>query len=312
MWHFVALDQLRGMAAVLVLLDHAGCILFGVDLVPRNLLAVQFFFMLSGFVLASGYEARLRAGLGTVDFLRRRMIRLYPLLWLGVAFGAAVLRSTDPGFATDPGALLAVLLAMLCLPSPDGSFGFGFGRFPVNPPEWSLFFELVANVGFAVVAPRLNRCTLTIFAIGASLLYGGMTAAVWPEPLPFWREAMGAAGAFGTGIAIWRWLPEGRQFVRSLPVSVLVLTLTSVCMLPEAVGPAVTPIAMIVVFPAVIALGAAKGRYGRPSALGALSYPLYILHWPLLLLVRAWLLPVAGPYVAFGVGISSTGVSGQV
>jgi peptidoglycan/LPS O-acetylase OafA/YrhL len=296
------LDQLRGVAAVLVLLDHAGCIFFGIDLVPRNLLAVQFFFMLSGFVLASGYDAKLRAGMGIAEFMRRRAIRLYPLILLGAVFGAVVLRSTDPAFAIDPGAAIAVLLAMGCLPGPDGAYSFGFGRFPLNPPEWSLFFELAANAGFAVIAPRLNRYWLAIIAIAASALYGAMTVAAWPEPVAFWGEAIGAIGAFGTGVSIWRWQLGRARSCGSWPARLLGLALASICIIPDSFGPALTPLATIVLFPALIVFGAAKGRSEGSSWLGALSYPLYILHWPTLLLVRAWLLPVSSVYVSFGVG----------
>lgn len=292
--NFVVLDRLRGVAALLVLLDHAGCILLGRDLVARNLLAVQFFFMLSGFVVACGYDARMREGMGTPDFIRRRVIRLYPLILLGAGIGAIVLLATDPAFASDPMALFTLLLAILCVPAPEA--GFGFGRFPVNPPEWSLFFEIAANFAFATVLTRISRHALIGVAISASGLYAALTIAFWPGAMPFWCEGVGAAGTFSTGIVLWR-LHAGGMVFRWAPTSLALSgMLVAICASPLSLGPALAPLASLVLFPAIILAGAAHGRGPRGSAgLGALSYPLYILHWPVLLLARAWLMPVIGP-----------------
>ena len=292
--NFAVLDRLRGVAALLVLLDHAGCVLLGRDLVPRNLLAVQFFFMLSGFVVACGYDARMRAGMGFGNFILRRVIRLYPLILLGAGFGGATLLATDPAFATEPTSLLALLLAILCVPAPD--MGFGFGRFPVNPPEWSLFFEIAANLAFATVLPRIGRTTLIGVAIGTSLLYAALTIAFWPGSMPFWCEGVGAAGTFSTGIVLWRLHVRGVVFRWAPSWLALSLTLVAICASPLSLGPSLTPLASLVLFPAIILAGAAHGRcQSGPTGLGALSYPLYILHWPVLLLARAWLMPVIGP-----------------
>jgi peptidoglycan/LPS O-acetylase OafA/YrhL len=299
--NFVVLDRLRGVAALLVLVDHAGCILLGRDLVPRNLLAVQFFFMLSGFVVACGYEARMQAGMSAHHFLLRRAIRLYPLIFLGVAVGTGALLVTNPAFARSPDAFLTVLLAFVCWPAPEA--GFSFGRFPVNPPEWSLFFELAANLGFATVLPWLRRRAVTLLAIGASVLYAALTIKYWPGSMPFWCEGIGAAGAFSTGIALWRrhqdvaFLYQAPRPVLAWPV--LALVFTAVCMAPLPLGPFVSPLAGLALFPAIILAGAAHGRSkGKPDLLGALSYPIYILHWPVVLLVREWLAPIIAPTLA--------------
>ena len=88
--HFDVLDGLRGVAALLVLLGHETAIVFGTSgsLAPRKELAVAFFFMLSGFVISSAYEDHLRRGMPATDFLARRVIRLYPLIALGIAVGS--------------------------------------------------------------------------------------------------------------------------------------------------------------------------------------------------------------------------------
>jgi peptidoglycan/LPS O-acetylase OafA/YrhL len=80
------LDGLRGLAALAVVLLHCSE-LFVLDWVPHNAyLAVDFFFLLSGYVLARGFERKLRQG-WAIDFLRRRLIRLYPLVVAGSLIG---------------------------------------------------------------------------------------------------------------------------------------------------------------------------------------------------------------------------------
>lgn len=295
--NFVDLDRLRGIAAVLVLIDHAGCLLLGRDLVPRNLLAVQFFFMLSGFVVACGYEARMLSGMSARGFILRRAIRLYPLLLLGAAFGTGALLVTDPAFAADPQAMLSVLMAILCLPIMQET-AFGFGRFPINPPEWSLFFEIAANLGFAMLLPLIRKQILVLVAIGTSATYAVVTIAYWPGSLPFWCEGIGATGAFSTGIVLWRLHCQARKPRRTLgrwSLAILSVILAAICMAPPSLGPVVTPLATLVIFPAIILAVAANGRSpGGSTALGALSYPLYILHWPILLLAREWIMPLIG------------------
>lgn len=305
--NFAVLDRLRGVAALLVLVDHAGCVLLGRDLVPRNLLAVQFFFMLSGFVVACGYDARMRAGMGAGDFILRRVIRLYPLILLGAALGACTLLATDPFFATAPTPLLTVLLAVFCIPSPEA--GFGFGHFPVNPPEWSLFFEIAANLAFATVLPRLSRQALIGVAIGASLLYAALTIVYWPGSMPFWCEGIGAVGTFGIGIVLWRLHARGMAFRWTPSWPALSASLVGVCISPMSLGPLMSPLTNLVLFPAIILVGATHGRRQTGSGwLGALSYPLYILHWPVLLLARAWLMPVIGPTLTIPVACVVAGL----
>ncbi|HEY8254564.1 MAG TPA: acyltransferase family protein, partial [Rhizomicrobium sp.] len=87
--HFEILDGLRGVAAIAVLVGHASILFLQSTWVPRKLLAVQFFFMLSGFVITHAYEGKLRAGMTWREFMLRRIIRLYPLIVLAALVGFA-------------------------------------------------------------------------------------------------------------------------------------------------------------------------------------------------------------------------------
>lgn len=99
-YHFATLDGLRGVAALLVLLGHATAIDLSpaLTLVPRKLLAVEFFFMLSGFVVAYAYEDRFRAGFSVREFLLRRAVRLYPMIVVGACLGTIQCAVALPAF----------------------------------------------------------------------------------------------------------------------------------------------------------------------------------------------------------------------
>lgn len=297
--NFVVLDRLRGVAALLVLIDHAGSLLFGFDPVPRNHLAVHFFFMLSGFVIACSYDQSLRTSLSAIAFLRLRAIRLYPLVTVGSLLGALSLWVSDPRFAADPMALPAVAMSALSLPI--GTPGFGFGHFPVNPPEWSLFFELMMNFGFALIAPRLSLRHITVLALLGSASHAMLRVVAWPHPMPFAAEALGALGAFAAGVALWRWRDRHGDMRHPGHQAVLIGALVAICMVPLQAGWLFEPLVTMLAFPLLILAGAAHGRTaGVTSRLGAVSYPLYILHWPVLIVAQAWLVPILGAAGAAG------------
>src|SRR5215210_2241655 len=83
-----SLNGLRGLAALIVVLFHAAA-LIGTQLAPGGYLAVDLFFILSGFVIAHAYDHRFAEGLGPLAFIRYRIIRFYPLYLLGLAIGAS-------------------------------------------------------------------------------------------------------------------------------------------------------------------------------------------------------------------------------
>ncbi len=97
---FLALDAMRGVAALIVVFFHSPG-LFGRFLFTRGYLAVDFFFMLSGFVLTFAFQSKLDAGLKTVTFVKQRLVRLYPLYFLGLTLGLldAVFQRTSGQFS---------------------------------------------------------------------------------------------------------------------------------------------------------------------------------------------------------------------
>ena len=145
----LALDALRGVAACTVVLFHrASRMPF-----PKGYLAVDFFFMLSGFVLTFAYQEKLDGGWSTRDFLATRIARLYPLYLLGFVLGLLVALS-DPAIHFGPQGWVSAIPNLLLLPAWVGPHSKPPHAFPYNIPAWSLFFEVVANVLHALFLRR--------------------------------------------------------------------------------------------------------------------------------------------------------------
>jgi peptidoglycan/LPS O-acetylase OafA/YrhL len=150
---FVCLDALRAIAALCVVLFHLRLWWFHIPLFDHAYLAVDFFFCLSGFVLAHAYGSALRGPMSLRTFSALRTARLYPLLVLATIIGvcAELIRGT-----AEPDTLWAwALLGALSLPIPGGA-GPARQFFPLNWPAWSLFFEVVVNAVMAIAWRRLN------------------------------------------------------------------------------------------------------------------------------------------------------------
>ena len=144
---FYGLDALRGYAALIVVAFHAGT-RTGLSLVPGGYLAVDLFFVMSGFVIAYSYDHERLQKLGFGGFARVRLIRFYPLYLLGLLLGL-VLTVALVRFGNGPSiALRDVLVAFaanaLFLPAPPSTLG--ADMFPLDVPAWSLMLELAINV----------------------------------------------------------------------------------------------------------------------------------------------------------------------
>lgn len=154
--HYNLLDGLRGVAALLVVWYHVhegfafagGGMITGIN---HGYLAVDFFFMLSGFVISYAYDDRWTKGLSLKDFFKRRIIRLHPMVIIGAIIGAItfMLQGSVQWDGTHI-ATLAVMLAMICamfiIPATSGCCYEVRGNgemFPLNGPSWSLFFEYI-------------------------------------------------------------------------------------------------------------------------------------------------------------------------
>lgn len=132
------LDALRGIAALCVVGLHAQAVFGGFPgWFAKGYLAVDFFLMLSGFMMARVSEPRLAAGLRPARFMRARYRRFWSMIALGSLIGIPYLWVRAKGIETFVPALIA---NFLLLPWPVGRL-----LFALNIPAWTIFFELVAN-----------------------------------------------------------------------------------------------------------------------------------------------------------------------
>ena len=279
---FDALDGLRGIAALGVLLLHFGQRSLP-WLAPHGPLAVDFFFLLSGFVISHAYETRLRDGLSVSAFISARLIRLYPLIFAGAAIGAL-------GYLhVYRGATLAVVLltGLLLLPTPLAPISEGRMSVPINPPSWSLMFELLANVAYAALVPVLaNRvlgAVVIILGIALGLTayhYGGLeVGARWPTLL----AGIPRVGfSFFAGVGLNRLWKAGALSSLKAPLLVPVGLLIGIISFQQGTtfNGTFELVAVVLAFPMIVVWGAnhePRRSRGICRLAGQLSYPAYIL-----------------------------------
>ena len=171
--HYELLDGLRGVAALVVIWDHIfeAFATSPVDQhVNHGYLAVDFFFILSGFVIGYAYDDRWKTSLTTKSFFKRRLIRLHPMVVMGVVLGVAAyciqgcVRWDGTHMATSM-IMLAMLLNLFLLPVMPGAGADVRGNnemFPLNGPNWSLFFEYIGNILYAFLFRRMSTKVLTL------------------------------------------------------------------------------------------------------------------------------------------------------
>lgn len=290
---YQTLDGLRGVAALSVVVLHTPHFFGGWHL-PFSFLSVDLFFVLSGFVLAAAYEARLRAGIMTAaSFFRIRLIRLYPLYLLGTLLGVPValmaLKYGGNGLSVDWSLRLfmaSLPFSILILPMPTaGSDGF---LYPFNPVLWSIFFEIVVNVVYAWLAKPLgdtkklialvgvSAAALVAYAVQADALDGGAS----------WFTFMGGLSrmmfSFFCGALIYRFRQPGKIHSSALALALLALLLI-ILGAPHTNLSAVA--AVLLLFPAIILIASSvepgKALQRTFGLLGGTSYAVYALHKPL-------------------------------
>jgi peptidoglycan/LPS O-acetylase OafA/YrhL len=167
--HYPILDGLRGVAAIIVIFFHLTEPLATSHLdnvVNHGYLAVDFFFLLSGFVVGYAYDDRWDT-LTVGGFLRRRFERLQPLVVLGMTLGAIGFYFTDspiwPLIHTVPvwKLIVVMLIGWTLIPIPLSMDIRGwFEMHPLNSVGWSLFFEYIANILYALGVRKLSNKAL--------------------------------------------------------------------------------------------------------------------------------------------------------
>jgi len=291
------LDGLRGVAALSVACMHMSTDTPLGAFPRRSYLSVDFFFVLSGYVVAKAYESRLLGGLSFGGFARIRIIRLYPLILLCalVEFFVQIgphLKASPPFLQVDSGFLLAFLSCALVFPYPYMGGKGNLMLFPIDPPIWSLMFEILANFVYAASVRILTTTILSILvSIGAVALwitaikYNGVEAGFWTGTI--WGGWARVGFSFFCGVLIFRTMSAERiQKLPRVPASVLIGALVLTFSIKPAVGGWLFDVAaVLVIYPALVVLSLTEtiSEGLRRWALigGALSYPVYILHKPI-------------------------------
>jgi peptidoglycan/LPS O-acetylase OafA/YrhL len=324
--HFHALDGLRGVAAVAVVILHGMELLGNPRFIPHSApLAVDFFFMLSGFVLAHAYEDRLSTGkMSWWDFVVVRLIRLYPLVLASTILGGAVLllgelhKTHRIDLLVDAPIFIG---AALMLPSGLATHAPIFHTaYPLNFPEWSLFFELAAGVIYGTRASRLGRtgmiCVVVLSAlclvVATSMWRGKFKDIGFDGPISFLLGFVRVSYPFWMGVALYRFA-KWRSLI-SVPFVVLSFTLGTVLLMPFG-GKLFALTVILFFFPALVALGA---RTHVPSSLvwicsflGELSYPVYLINQPVFRIVKNLQLGLS-PIGMIALGVLLTIVGAQI
>ena len=164
------LDGVRGLAAVFILTRHTGY--YWHFSLYRSYLAVDLFFVLSGFVIAHAYDTRIREGIISVrQFMLIRLVRLYPVFLISVLLctvtliGSAYIKNMlDVDHIVEIAA--AIVMTLFFLPFPMAG---NDNLFPLNGAYWSLFFELFANMLYAMFRRLLTDTVLIVIVILSGL-----------------------------------------------------------------------------------------------------------------------------------------------
>ena len=265
-------------------------------------------------MLAHAYENRLLAGMTPVQFLRIRLIRLYPLYFIGTLIGLPLAIASGSLDWSKPIASLSVLSALAFLPDPS----FQGPAYPLNIPAWSLFFELAANAAYAIGIRSFTNKRLILMVLLSLAIMAAFHDNVDIGPL--WKNFIGGfprvTFGFFAGVLtyrIWRtakWRPSFPQWAAQGLVMVLLLCLA----FPQrsSWGDRFDFLALLL-FPLIIYCGACREPSPRSRALflwfGSISYALYITHSPLIQTARFLSLSVfqvpmaaAAPWAGLGAG----------
>ena len=317
--HYELLDGLRGVAALLVVWYHLFEA-FATSPVDQRFnhgyLAVDFFFLLSGFVIGYAYDERWGRGLRMRDFIKRRLIRLHPMVVLGALLGAAAFFVQGSvrwnGEPVSTGMVLAALLCgLLLIPAWPGAGHEGRGNgemYPLNGPGWSLFFEYLGNLLYMLLLRRLPTRWLTLlvaltgaalaaFAIGDLSGYGHLGVGWTLAGSNFPGGMLRLLFAFPAGLLLARrFRPvriRGAFWLCSLSLAVLLAMPYVGSEQNHLFNGLYDTLSTLLLFPLLLWLGASGHATDAATAricgfLGDISYPLYMVHYPSMYLFYAW------------------------
>ena len=284
-------------------------------------LAVDFFFMLSGFVISYAYDSRWGKKGELLSFFKRRLIRLHPMVIMGATIGTITFLIGGSlkwdGTQTQPLWILAALLmGILLIPAYPGA-GYdvrGNGEmYSLNGPSWSLFFEYMGNIMYALFIRKLSGRGLGILTAIMGILLGwyaitdistyGMIGVGWTlDAVNFFGGFIRMMFPFTLGMLICRNFkpcraPKGIFWIASAAL----FAIFSVPYIPACgdicLNGVYEIVCIAIIFPVILWLGASAATGTKDTAsdkacnfLGELSYPLYIVHYPIMYLFYQWLI----------------------
>lgn len=327
--HYNLLDGLRGVAALLVIWFHINegfGFAESVNGVGSGLiknfnhgyLAVDFFFILSGFVISYAYDERWGKGFTMKEFLKRRFIRLHPMVILGAVLGTITfclqgsVRWDGTQIATSF-IMLALLCTMFFVPTLQGSGADVRGNgemFPLNGPYWSLFFEYIGNILYVLFIRRLSTKSLGVltlvlgiglvwFATSNISTYGSIGVGWTLDSVNFIGGALRMLFPFTMGMFLSRIFRPMKVRGAFWICSAVLVSLFSVPFIgtlkPICMNGIYESFCIIIVFPILVWLGASGSTTDKISTkickfLGDISFPLYVVHYPFMYLFYAWLI----------------------
>lgn len=341
--HYTILDGLRGVASLLVVIFH----LFEAyaddnpqkQIINHGYLAVDFFFLLSGFVVAYAYDDRWPAGMTQWAFYRRRLVRLQPMIIIGSLIGAALFSfqhfSIFPKAATATTwqIVITMLIGFTMIPlAPSADIRGWDETYPLNGPAWSLFFEYFANILYATGVHKFSKKALAVLvaAAFAALVYlavfgkRGDVIGGWSlDPQGLQIGLTRVMFPFFAGILLMR---LGARIKVPHSFAVCSLLLAAALAFPRIGGVqnlwinGVYEVACIaVLFPLIVAIGAGEKDENGVSVriarfFGDLSYPLYITHYPLIYIYTGWVVdhkvpPLQGALLGAGVFVTAVAIA---
>ena len=321
--HYHLLDGLRGVAALMVIWYHVfeGYAFAGgttIDTFNHGYLAVDFFFILSGFVIGYAYDDRWGKNFTMKDFIKRRLIRLHSMVIMGAVVGAITfyIQGSVQWDGTHIG-ISMVMLSLLCtiffIPAMPG-VGYevrGNGEmFPLNGPCWSLFFEYIGNILYALFIRRLSNKALTIVVVllGVALAsfaifnvsgYGNIGVGWTLDGVNFIGGLLRMLFPFSMGMLLSRNFKPMKLRGAFWICTLVMIALFAVPYLEGTESICTNGIyeafCIIIAFPILLWIGASGTTTDKKSTqickfLGDISYPIYVIHYPFMYLFYAWLI----------------------
>ena len=363
--HYILLDGLRGVAALMVLWYHVfegfafakGSV---IETFNHGHLGVDFFFLLSGFVISYAYDDRWRKPISQRDnettsqqvqgqsmslksFFKRRLIRLHPMLVMG-AFIGLICFFIQGGVKWDGTStpfhwvMIAFVLTLFFIPAyPGASYDIrgNAEMFPLNGPSWSLFFEYIGNILYALFIRKLSNKMLGLLVgvtgilwiwfvafdisgydmigIGWTLdavnFFGGLLRMMFPFTLGmlmarrFMSQRVNKSTSQQVETQKSTANSQQSKFLKRnifWIATIVLFALFSVQYFPKTSTVSVNGIyelfCIMIVFPLIVWIAASsdsaqsKFTLKLSKFLGDLSYPLYIVHYPVMYVFYAWLI----------------------